>query len=418
MSAAAKSLLAISWEMPPLAGPRAMQVSRTLATLARIGWSSTVVCLEPRPGGPLLRDAPGAGAFPAAGVDLLRVPSPEETAWCRAAFRLMPALGRMPDRQRVWIAPATRAANRRLDAGGVNLIVSFAQPWSDHLIGLRLHRKHRLPWVAHFSDPWVDSPYLQGPAWLRSRWMRMEADVVREADALVSVTEQTADVVMRKYPDGWRRKVHVVPHGYDRAQGDRIVAEPRTGERRLRLVYTGRFYEGLRTPESLLDAIAGLRARGRVADEIELVLVGPDMSTYEAHVRRLGLASVVSFRGRRPYVDALSAAASADVLLVIDAPTRTPSLFLPSKLVDYLMLRKPILGLTPREGASADLLRRLGCPFAAPDDGAGIASALEDLVAAWRDGRLHVSDAFDAVAAEFDIERTTVQLAHVLDQCL
>ena len=40
--------------------------------------------------------------------------------------------------------------------------VSFAQPWTNHLVGMRLHRDSGLPWVAHFSDPWIDSPYQQG----------------------------------------------------------------------------------------------------------------------------------------------------------------------------------------------------------------------------------------------------------------
>ena len=402
--------------MPPLAGPRALQVSRTLARLARLGWPSTVVCVDPRPGGPLLRDASGGGAFAADGVDLVRVPSPEESAWCRAAFRMLPPFGRLPDRQQVWIGAATRAAGHRMNAAGHNVIVSFAQPWSDHLIGLRLHRTHRLPWVAHFSDPWTDSPYLRGSPWLRARWARMEADVVRDANALVFVTPQTADAVMRKYPDAWRRKAHVVPHGYDAAQGATIVPEARGQARRLRIAYTGRFYAGLRTPGPLFEAIAQLRARGTVTDEIEVRLLGPEMSLYEAQVRALGLESVVVLGERVSHADALRAAATADVLLVVDAPSRTPSLFLPSKLVDYLMWRKPILGLTPPQGATADLLRRLGCPLVAPDDVAGIASAIEALVSAWRAGGLQVSDTFDEVAREFDIERTTAGLAQILDQ--
>lgn len=405
--------------MPPLAGPRALQVSRTLSRLARIGWPSTVVCVEPRPGGPLLRDAPGAQAFAAQGVDVARVPSAEESAWYRAALRLAPALGRLPDRQRVWIGAATRAATAALQRTPCNVVVSFAQPWSDHLVGLRLHRRHRLPWVAHFSDPWVDSPYVDGSPWLRSRAARMESDVVLGADGLVFVTQQTADVVMRKYPDDCRRKVHVVPHGYDRAQMPQmpqIAAETRESPRRLRLVYTGRFYEGLRTPGPLFEALASLRRQGRITDELELILVGPGMSAFEPDVRRLGLGAVVSLAGRQPYAEALRAAASADVLIVVDAPSRTPSLFLPSKLVDYLMLRKPMLGLTPQDGASADLLRRLGAPVATPDDVPAIARAMESLVTAWRAGPLRVSDQFDAVAAEYDIERTTAALAQVLDR--
>lgn len=404
--------------MPPLAGPRAVQVSRTLAALGGMGWRSTVVCVEPRPGGPLLRDTPGAESFSAAGVDLIRVPSPEEALPYRAAFRLLPILARLPDRQRAWAAAAARAAARRLDAGGIDVIVSFALPWSDHLVGLRLHRARRLPWVAHFSDPWVDSPYLTAPAWLRARWARMEADVIREADALVFITGQTADAVMRKYPAAWRHKAHVIPQGYRRTAIEPVIGDPRTRPERLRIVYAGRFYEGMRTPGPLFEAIARLRANGRLGDEIELLLVGPHMAPYHESVRRLGLESVVSFAGRKSYSDARRAAAGADVLLVVDAPSETPSLFLPSKLIDYLPLRKPILGLTPPAGASADLLRRLGCPIVGPGDVEGIGRAIEQLVVEWRGGGLQVSDVFDAVASEFDIERTTARLADVLGRCV
>jgi hypothetical protein len=80
--------------------------------------------------------------------------------------------------------------------------------------------------------------------------------------------------------------------------------------------------------------------------------------------------------------------------------------FLPSKLVDYLPLRKPIVGITPEPGASARLLRRLGCPVAPPDDVAAIASVLDGLVEQWRAGTLGVSESFDRVAAEFDIRAT------------
>lgn len=418
MSGGARRLLAVSWEMPPLSGPRALQVSRTLAALGRLGWSSTAVCVDPRVGGPLRRDASAAEPFVADGVDLVRVSSPEESAWHRAVFRLLPALALLPDRQRLWIEPAVRAASRELNARAHDVIVSFAQPWSDHLIGLRLRREHRLRWVAHFSDPWVDSPYQQGAAWLRARWKRMEADVVAEADALVFVTRQTADTVMRKYPDAWRSKVHVVPHGYDRGQLQRLAPAPPPSPERMRLVYTGRFYDGLRTPGPLFEAIARLRARRALGDELDLVLMGPGVRAYEARARKLGLESVVTFGGRQPYTDALAVAASADALLVIDAPSRSPSLFLPSKLVDYLMLRRPILGITPLQGASADLLHRLGCPVAAPDDIDAIARALEDLVKAWRNGRLEVSSDFDAVAAEYDVTHTTEMLSHVLETTL
>src|SRR5688572_31056651 len=50
-------------------------------------------------------------------------------------------LFRSPDEKRVWLPAALRAARQDIAATPVDLIVSFAQPWTDHLIGLQLARE-------------------------------------------------------------------------------------------------------------------------------------------------------------------------------------------------------------------------------------------------------------------------------------
>ena len=62
------------------------------------------------------------------------------------------------------------------------------------------------------------------------------------------------------------------------------------------------------------------------------------------------------------------------------------------------------------------MLYRLGCPVAAPDDVAGIAAVVRNLMADWRSGTLGVSDTFDRVAAEFDIRCTARRLDEVLNR--
>ena len=406
-----RRLLAVSWEMPPMYGPRATQVMRTIAALAAVGRRSTVVCLAPRRGGPHWRD--GVEISAPEGVELLRVPSPEEWLLARVARRLVPVLRHLPDPQRVWVGRATRAAVRAAASEDYAGTITFAQPWSDHLVGLRVRRATRLPWVAHFSDPWVDSPYATGLRWRRSVCRRMEAEVIREADALVFVADETADLVMRKYPAEWRRKASVVPHGFD----PRVDAAHDGKARRpgpMRIVHTGRFYSGVRTPVAVLRALAGLHAREPLTGVLELIFVGPHIQEFTRDAAALGVDSLVQFRDRVPPAEAAAIAAAADVLLVVDAPSRGPSAFLPSKLVDYLRFRKPMLGVTPEVGASASLLRRLGCPVASPDDVDAISAALAELIGEWRAGRLGVSASFDHVAAEYDIRRTTARLSDIL----
>jgi hypothetical protein len=404
-----KRVIAVSWEMPPMYGPRASQVAATLGELAARGWQPTVVCLDPRRGGPHWPDRE-ASATPD-GVELIRVPSIEESLPWRVASRIVPMVRRFPDEKRSWSRRAADAVHAAAAARAFAGLITFAQPWSDHLAGLQVRRRDRLPWVAHFSDPWVDSPYSTGSTWLRNTWRRMERDVVAEADAVVFVTEEAAELVMRKYPNEWRRKAAVVPHGFDpRASPQRAGRSPGP----LRIVYTGRFYRGVRTPSALFRALAGLNRRTPLAGALELICVGPHVVEYQPDVAALGLTGVVRLEGRRPKRDAEAMAADADVLLVVDAPSDGPSVFLPSKLVDYLAFRKPILGLTPANGAAARLLARLGCPSVAPDDEPAIASAIGSLIERSRAGALQVSPPFDAVAADFDIRRTTARLDEVL----
>jgi glycosyltransferase involved in cell wall biosynthesis len=399
-----RRLLAVSWELPPMYGPRAAQVSRSLRELAVLGWEPTAIAMDPREGGPHWRDA--IAPSPLAGVKIVRVPSPEEWWLVRAAWRALPPLRDRPDSKWVWIGRAARAALREAASGAFAGLVTFGQPWSDHLIGLRVSRKSGLPWVAHFSDPWVDSPYAGGAGWQRAAWRRMEAEVIGHATGVVFVTSETADLVMRKYPPEWRQKVTVVPHGHDAS----AVAANARRPGPLRLVHTGRFYSGIRTPIPFLTALAALNVRAPLSGVLEVTLVGPHTAEFKRESKAMGLDGIVRFLDRVPPADAAAIAADADVLLVIDAPNDGPSVFLPSKLIDYLPFRKPILGVTPPIGASASLLRRLGCRVASPDDAGEIADALATLIADWRDGRLAVSPQFDRVAADYDIRRTTTQL--------
>jgi glycosyltransferase involved in cell wall biosynthesis len=333
---------------------------------------------------------------------------------CRVAWRLLPPLKLLPDEKWVWIGAAARAARRLAAERRFDVLVSFAQPWSDHLAALRVHRATGLPWVAHFSDPWTDSPYLDGRRWQRRLWNRMEADVVRHANALVFVNEQTAERVMSKYPADWRRKSHVVPHGHDCS--DPFPAGPAVPGRRLTVVYTGRFYAGIRTPDHLLRALAALARRRSLAGQLHVSFVGTPLASHRELASALGLDDVVEFAGRVPFAESSRRANDADVLLVIDAAA-DESLFLPSKLIDYLPAGKPILALTPPRGASADLIRALGYPVIAPDDEPAIAAAIDARIVAKQGGRLTRSAAHSEVAARYDIHRIAGAFADILARC-
>ena len=80
------------------------------------------------------------------------------------------------------------------------------------------------------------------------------------------------------------------------------------------------------------------------------------------YIHRNGLDEIVHFGGKVPFLDSLALMKGADFLLLIDAPLKNhlESVFLPSKLIDYMGSGRPVIGVTPLRGASARVLRETG----------------------------------------------------------
>lgn len=422
----ARRLIAVSWCMPPALFPRSIQVARTLKGLKALGWTSTVVTprvddlAETDPLDYTLSDVYGGQTVARVDNDGLRATRPELLR--RWRHRTNDAA---PDDDQLW---AERAATvvRRLDrAERATALVTFAQPWRDHLVGLELTRwRGRRPWIAHFSDPWADSPYYADllPEQKKVQHER-EAQVIGRADVVVFTNQYAADLVMSKYPNRWRRKIRVVPHAMDRDllhHVERLIqsnGSARSGP--LRLSHVGNLFVGRRTAHALFEALAALRDRRRLEGELELVLMGGGSGWQEAQEKAasLRLDGIVSFRSRASHLESLAAMRDSDVLVLIDAPAAT-NVFLPSKLADYLMVEKPMLALTPAVGPSADLVLPLGYPVIEPTDVAGISEAIEALWQQHLHGRLHPPANAAAYAERYSLEAIAAAFAEILDDAV
>lgn len=369
-------LLAVSFAFPPLAYPRSGQVARLLKHL---GFSTTLVCADER--GARLDPTLEPDAEPRLSA-CLRVPFPPAGArrhLDRLAARLrLPVWGKIPDEYRSWGRPALRALGEFAAARGYrpDILASFGQPMSDHLVGLKLKKLYGVPLVAHFSDPWVDNPFDSRDALARRINLSLERRVMETADRLVFTSEETIELVLSKYPSRTREKARVLPHSFDPALYERDAAGAR-GETVIR--YTGELY-GRRTPRPLVNTLRSILADApRMLEGVRFELIGQiaEGARAESGLEELPAGLVVT-RPPVSYRESLSLAASADGLLIIDAPAER-SVFLPSKLVDYVGAARPILGLTP-PGASAQLIGRLGGWSADPSDAAAMRRATESFL--------------------------------------
>lgn len=388
--------LFVSYAYPPLRFPRAVQVARLVAHLP---WTPAVLCADE----PTSVIDPSLAAAYADRGRVVRVPwSAPARAWQRLRDRTLETRLLVPDRFRPWQRGAERAVRRERLLDGLDVLVTFGQPMSDHLLGLRLARGSRLPWIAHFSDPWADNPYgWHGPIAHRLN-RRLEAAVLRRADAVVFTSEETRELVTSSHGSALAAKSHVLHHAHDPALYP--AGEPRGTQLVVRSV--GSFYRH-RGPEPLADALRALCATSpHMLEDVRFELVGsvdglaPDVFA--------GLPDgLVARREPVGYLESLALMRDADLLLLVDAPAEL-SVFLPSKLVDYLGARRPILAITP-PGAAASLVRRAGGAHADPRDPAGVAAALAEAIASvraaprgeWGDDQVVAEHAAPAIAARF-----------------
>jgi len=246
--------------------------------------------------------------------------------------------------------------------------------------------KLALPWVAHFSDPWSDNPFRRHDLLANFVNRHCERRVIAAADRLIFTSRETVDLVMRKYPHAWRQKCAVVPHSFDPAlYPPRSDSDPCVVVRHL-----GHFY-GHRTPLPLFRALRLiLRDQPDALRDVRFDLIGrvPTWVKHHAAFRSLP-EKLVRLLPAVSYSESVRLMVNSDLLLVIDGPADL-SVFLPSKLIEYIGASVPIYGIVP-PGTSANLLLRLGGLTANPRNLEHVAEALLRSLRCARDRRANVA---------------------------
>jgi glycosyltransferase involved in cell wall biosynthesis len=365
-------ILAVNFAFPPMALPRSIQVSRLLKSLDA---SIVLVCGEDQ------RKKPDHSIAPEIEHHLehvFRIPFYRSILF-RFIDRLTSELhipwSDLPDVYRKWNLKALKHFLEWQETSGYrpDAIMTFGQPMSDHLFGLKYKKRTTVPWIAHFSDPWVDNPYRRDnpfTVWINRR---MEGEVVKNVDALVFTSPETIDLVMKKYPFSWRKKAFCLPHCYDETLYDRTLNPPSD---RYVIRSIGKFY-GPRSPKPIFEAVEQIALEKLdLFSGVVIEFVGP-CEKFNADPYPLA-RKVIHFIGEVSYVESLRLMQTAHCLLVIDAPA-TFSVFFPSKLVDYIGAGRFIVAISP-PGATSRVVKDIGGWIADPLDPKSVIHVLKEVL--------------------------------------
>ena len=412
-----KRLLVLAYFFPPIGGGGCQRTLKLVRYLEPLGWTSTVVTardpdywiLDPT----LLQEVPqSTEVIRAHGMTshrLLRLLTGGGVAVERRqggrdprSFQRLRKLQSwlvIPDGYLPWAREAERAAVRRIEAGGVDVIWTTSSPESAHLAGKGLKRRFGLPWVADFRDPWVGRvTYAPPTSWHDGRHRALERAVVEAADRVTLVSEAMVALYRERYPGVPPERFVYVPNGVDSddwRRADRLaptaasVEEADRDRGRFVLLHAGQLAHRPTARTLLAAARRVIEADPSAAGAIRLRFLGGNEELLPDDLKDPLLQGIVELKPSRPHLEALAAMRRAGALVLLGHGGEADSLLYTGKIYEYLTSGRPVLGILD-PGPGADLLRASGAgPVCLARDEGAAAEAIGRLFSAWRrDGGL------------------------------
>ncbi|MCP1198059.1 hypothetical protein [Notoacmeibacter sp. MSK16QG-6] len=253
------------------------------------------------------------------------------------------SVGTNRDPRLAWRAAARDTAIRL--ATECDVVVSTYGPSASHLIASDMKKANpSLHWVADYRDLWSQKHL--GEVTERSRNESRETELAavgRYADSLTAVSND----MVQQLGDLTSKPVRMFPNGFD-IDEDLVRKRLREPIRQpigtLRIVYTGMIYKGHRDPVPLLDALASLAAKGKLAPEsVTVDFYGARVDVARELSQNPKYAPFIRVMGHVSRQQALDAQRNAWLLLLLESSETEARGVLTGKIFEYIAAGRPIL---------------------------------------------------------------------------
>ena len=264
-----------------------------------------------------------------------------------------------PDTTCVWYSAALREAKALLAQSPNATLVSVSPTFTAALVcGAMSRQVNEVRWILDLGDPFslaVESPPNNFRIYSALN-RRVERALFRRSSAVTLTNANVKQRYTALYSD-YKKKFCVIPPLLSK-----MVAMPMQPTRvvnpgdPVRIVYVGALYQYLRRPDFLLTLFSRLAVRG-VSRHLELHFVGNIDECVDAFAPYASqIAQEIHLHGVVTREEAF--AAIGDAVVVVNLGNRNQCQ-LPSKLIEYMALSKPILNIlqTP-EDPSLEFLER------------------------------------------------------------
>ena len=271
---------------------------------------------------------------------------------------------------------------REFEKGNYKYLFTSIVPGVSHLCGKAIKKRHpEVIWYASFSDPFKNSPYKKADLEGRSIFYKFiysvggftlynskyEEAAVLNADKLIFICKEQMEYTLSQYKNTaeLKKKAIIMPLTYIpewKMYSSLINDKKRVSNKPLQAVHLGRLY-GLRKINTFLEALKELKEEDK---DLSKKIVFHQYSEIQApdvkKIKEYDLEDVFVLHKTVSYDKSVEVMKESDILVLFDTlmSDKPVQPYLPSKIVEYLLLRKPILGICDKNSPSYRILKEHG----------------------------------------------------------
>jgi glycosyltransferase involved in cell wall biosynthesis len=312
-----------------------------------------------------------------------------------------------------WAARAYKIALQKIGSTQYDVMMTRSPADIGHLVGLKLKKQTGLPWIANWNDPavtiWPGEYKTRLSAFQRYFYRNLAQDVIKYCDLMTFPCKELRDHFALKFHIK-KEKTRVIPH-INLAKAININALVSHGI--VRMCHAGNLSRE-RRPENLFLALKDVIKKNPDVF-IKLDIIGSIHEDFEDMIRSLDLHQNIESIGSMSYGKTMEALNNYDILVVLEAPVEV-GIFLPSKIVDYSQLHKPILSISPVVGCLSRMMNCYGGGMAVNcESQEDISKGLQKYIESWRKGML--AEMFDSTRlnSNFDVADIVQEYEKAID---
>ena len=358
-----KKVLVISYYWPPSGGPGVQRVLKFCKYLNKFGWEPIVLTVKngdfPAKDYSLNEDAKTAKVYYARSISLHKVyhwitgnnkththhlSSSSEDSTKVKLFRWIRNNLIVPDGRIGWFPNAVIKGNDIIRKNNIRVIFSSAPPYTAHLIAMKLSKKHSIPWVADFRDPWVDRfyNYENKRLWLTKLVDRsLEKKVINNASALTTVSKTISGY--------YEKPFSVIHNGYDEEDFTSVIEK----EKNIVVIsYIGTMTKS-QNPSMFFQSINELNLN---QEKYRIDLIGnihPDIKSY---IQNNKYDNFIKIKPYMPHKDAIRKMCESDFLLLVIPNTKKNMGIVTGKLFEYIRSMRKIIMIGPPNSDAAKII--------------------------------------------------------------